>query len=380
MLENFKNKVFRYFLYLLIPLLAACAGTTGAGSNLAAPPAPLAELPNFLTIPSSVEIDTSKTASSPGSVMAFDQANQANLALMVVKDAVGPGIYGGAISFAANVSRFAHDHLNSVLLPLNAIQIPVEATRHHMDTVISIGSVTYTVHLDFRDFDIDGNGVSEGCSGNTAQLPICVRAWIFDFPLAPGAYTKFFAARFDAFPTESNPGAGQVRGHDLNLFQFQVRADYDHVDPENKFTDVFMGLIFDPDNPTNPDPSGPDTGLIARFRAFVSQLGPDATALKTANGTSPDFELSGPGFRGSGFGRWLEDKDFWLGSFESDDPLFIAPQYHFSNLCALISTGDAAGDQGICGANGLKISDLDFLPAPVKEDVQFFDFPAAPPP
>src|SRR5438045_4190874 len=111
MFEKIKNKLFRYFLYLIIPLLTACAGTPGAGGNLAAPPAPIAELPSFLTIPSSVEIDTSKTASPAGSPISFDESNQANLALMVVKDAVGPGIYGGAISFAANVSRFANDHL-----------------------------------------------------------------------------------------------------------------------------------------------------------------------------------------------------------------------------------------------------------------------------
>ncbi|MFO1462310.1 MAG: hypothetical protein U1F66_00890 [bacterium] len=381
MLERLREKLSKNIGFILALLLTACAGTVSSGpSNQAAPPAPLAELPSFLTIPKSVEIDTSKTASGPGgaAMVLQDQAESKTLAL---KESVGPGPYGGAISFAANVSRFANDRLNEILLPLNAIQIPVSSALQKMDTVVSIGSLSYTVRLDFGDFDIDGDGNTEGCSGNTGQLPICVRVYIFNYPLEPGAYTRFLAARFDAFPTELNIGAGTLRGHDVNFPAFQVRADYNHVNPEVKFTDAFMGFIFDPANPSHPDADSPSTALIYRFRAFVSQIGPDASALKTANGTSPDFELSGPGYRGQGFGRWFEDKDFWLGSFDSDDPLFpvVPSPYHFDNLCALISTGDATADQNECKDNGLDISDLRPLPPPVLGDVKFYDFPPTPP-
>ncbi|MCE9625911.1 MAG: hypothetical protein K8R69_10760 [Deltaproteobacteria bacterium] len=364
-------------------LQAGCAGVT---SNPATAPAPIAEIPASLTIPSTVEIDTSKTASPvAGAPVVFQTVGEpsastlsnsvAKTSSLTLKNAVGNGTYTGGISFSSNISIFANIRMNGILQPLNAIdpKIPVSADLHQMDTLVFIGNNSYSAHLDFGDFDIDGDGNLEGCSGNTLGLPICIRVYIQGY-FTPGEPTRFLAARFDSYPTETNKGAGTLRGHDVSFGGYQVRADYNHVDPEDKFTDIYAGFLYDPVDPLNPAPDR--TYLILRFRAFVSQLGPDTTALKTANGSSPDQELSGPGYSGKGFGRWFENLDLWRGSFESNTD----PSKNFEDLCAIISTAEAALPSQLCADNGLNLQGLEFLPDPVKEDVEFFDFPATPPP
>lgn len=329
------------------PTGTVTGGPTIAGGSPAAPPAPPAELPSALVLPESISISVDKTRSG-GGVTALEAA-----AL------VGPGEFSEQIAFGPNLSYFANQRLNGLLGPLHAIRIPVSPTLAKMDALLIVGSKAYVAHLNFGDFDLDGDGAKEGCSGSTASLPLCVRIWLDD-----GSHqARLLAARFDAFPTETNPGAGSLRGKDLSFSGpesvIQVAASYDHADPADKFTDSFFGYI-DETDPTNPFvPFG--------IHAFVSQLGPDATALKFTSGASND---------GRGLGRWREDQDFWSGSFDGGvgDPRNIRDQ------CAQISTGSAA-DALLCGPKGVDIDvgETDYIDFTAVGDLVFNDFPATAP-
>jgi len=143
----------------------------------------------------------------------------------------------------------------------------------------------------------------------------------------------------------------------------RVAADYNHVDPLDKFTDSFFGILIE--NPFLPPQ------VLNPIRAFVSQLGEDATALKTSNGNAMD---PGSGSFAKGFGRWFEDKDFWLGSFESNDP-----PTQFTDQCAKISTGDGVSFAEFCDPLHLNTTGLVFLDFTTVSDLTFFDFPSSAP-
>ena len=331
----------------LLPLLA-CAGGPGGGPNPAGPPAPIAEIPGVLQIPGDLSIDVDKTRSDGAlggiSFLADPLEN-----------------FSEEIAFSANLVFFANSRLAALLGPLSSITIPVDDDLHEMEAVIFIGSTAYLARLNFADFDLDGINGTEGCSGHTAALPICVRVWADDGTQE----SRLLGARFDDFPIPTNPGSGSLRGQDITFggvgSMAQVAANYDHLDPEDRFTDSFFGFLEgDPENPTLP----------FSIRGFVAQLGPDPTALKTTNGNSID---QSSGSFGKGFGRWFENQDLWIGSFQSNDP----PK-DFRDQCALIPSGEGV-DGGLCSAIGLNTDGLDFLNFTTISDLQFFDFPATAP-
>jgi len=374
-------------------LQAGCAGTPGG--NPAVAPAPLAEIPAQLQIPSNLSINVEKTSTTSGAplllmkLMANPYLAQA-FSKFLSSGTCGDGVLdsgeqcddGNTLSgdgcdsscqienfkenmaFSSNLELFTNARLSALLGPLSKILIPVDPNLHKMDEVVFIGTTGYIARLDFGDFDLDGVGGTEGCSGNTQGLPICVRVWADD-----GVHqTRLLAARFDNYPLPENPGSGSLRGVDITFAGVtsfaNVAANYNHIDPTNKFTDSFFGLLIE-----IPFPPPPTTSLIQPIRAFVSQLGPDDTALKTVNGNSIDTES---GDFAKQFGRWLEgaDKDFWIGSFQSSNPL-----EQFQDQCVRISTGEGVDTATFCTPLGLDTKGLDFLPFTQVSDLELFDFP-----
>ncbi|HKX12197.1 MAG TPA: hypothetical protein VJP40_03520, partial [bacterium] len=77
------------------------------------------------------------------------------------------------------------------------------------------------------------------------------------------------------------------------------------------------------------------------------------------------------------FGRWFEDKDFWLGSFEEYrgvPPSSRVLIKKFDNQCVNIFTGDGV-ELNNCTSLGLDLTGLSFLPFTQASDLIFFDFP-----
>lgn len=324
-------------------------GPTVAGGNPAAPPAPPSEIPSALRLPESVSIDVNTTrTSSSGAVLTT--STQAAL--------VGDGSLKEFIGFSSNLVYFANRRLDGLLGPLHAITIPVSSSLKKMDQLILIGSKAYVAHLHFGNFDLDNDGVLEGCRGDTASLPLCIRIWLDD---GTTEY-RLLAARFDAFPTETNPGAGSLRGKDLSFSgpgaPVQVAADFNHVDPEDKFTDSFFTVLDVEANPADP-------AIVYGIRAFASQLGPDASAIKTTNAIDGSSQ---------GLGRWREDDDYWSGSFHEFASGSGDPTTSFTNECAYIPSGEGVAVD-FCDDRGISVGNLPFVSFPAENDVLFFNFP-----
>ncbi len=388
-------KLWRKSANLILLLLQAalllqlgCAGTTGGGGNLAAPPAPIAELPSVLQIPKDLSINVNKTRSGAGpAAIAFlsDPYLEEALAKFLTAGVCGDGAlntgeqcddanlisgdgcsatcqienFSEQVAFSANLVFFANTRLAALLGPLSTILIPVDPNLHRLESIIFVGTKSYIARLDFGDFDLNGTGGTEGCSGNTAGLPICVRVWLDDGTTE----IRLLAARFDQYPLPENPGAGSLRGEDLTFGPvgsiFRIAANYDHFDPLDKFTDSFFGgLIEAPPAPTE---------VFLPLRAFASQKGEDFSALKTSNGSQIDTTI---GSFAQGFGRWLENDNFWIGSFQSNDPPLT-----FTDQCVKISTGEEVSTTTFCQPLGLTTAGLGFLGFTTVDDLEFFDFP-----
>ena len=79
---------------------------------------------------------------------------------------------------------------------IQQIEVPIDKTRTCFKGSISLSSGylsgRHDVILDFAPFDFDNDGAIENCTGNTGELPICVRFW-----LGGG---RFIAGVFESLP------------------------------------------------------------------------------------------------------------------------------------------------------------------------------------
>jgi hypothetical protein len=330
-------------------------GTTVSGGNPAAPPAPPAEIPAALRFPSDLSIDVNTIAS---------ESNSSALAALVGSG----GQFSEEISFAANLMPGLNQLVNDTLQPLPQFDIPVSTSTITFETVIDTkGGAQIDIKIDFADFDLDGDGLNEGCVGHTAGLPICFRIWFSGVQRMAGLFTKF--------PTEDNLGAGEYRtvirgetGPDL-----YIAVTYDHSDPLVKSTEFFEKVV-PPGAPIESDSALPN------FHVQTSQEGPDAIARKTLkmsiDNIEPDFsnDVTGTPADFKYIGRWREDNDFWSGSDTSQN---IDIQ-NFSDICALISTGNPSNELN-CVDMGIDVADIPFLDFLTTEDIRLpADFPASP--
>lgn len=335
---------FRFFIVISFLLfLGGCSSALTPNSesagNPAAPPAPPAEVPAALVFPQSVSINVDKVrAGAPGpSLSALVGAG---------------GEFSNEISFGPNVVFLENSILDGILGPLHELEIPVSRDVTNFHKIIRVGDRLVALKIDFSDYDFNGNGVEEGCSGDTAALPICYRIWADGRRVLAGMFEK-------TFPVPGNTGAGRFVGVPVDTdfdFTHVPAAVYDHRDPLKKTTEMF--IVF------------PDEADTVFPHALVTQVGPEESALKTVNVNSGDDV-----FRA--VGRWFEDEDFWIGSFE--DPFDASPDFdQFENQCAVISTGAAAPPEA-CESLGLDISTVKPVRPTRFQDTLFpADFPERP--
>lgn len=346
MIKEMTNILTRLFLYLVVIILVGGFGSqvllgVGGCTGLrpAAPPAPPAEVPTFLTLPDP-RIDVSDLASSPSSDL--------SVAL------VGPGgEFSDEIAIAPN--KIGDANL-SFGLGLRDISIPVSDATTFV-------SESGDIKVDFSDFDFDGVDGQEGCSGRTSELPICMRIWVNG--------ERYFQGVFDSFPSVENPGVGRFRvvptstGGDAGVtFVF----NYDHSDSLNKSTEF---LMFTPAS----------SFAKSLRRAQISQVGEEGSAKKTINYSDRFFfdPLNPDTVRyiGSFLQNSNPDKVFWSGSLEIS-PGLASPNFGgISNVCAQVSTGDAVL-QGTCQDGGIDTTGIDFIDFATDEDFAFSDFPLTP--
>ncbi len=77
-------------------------------------------------------------------------------------------------------------------------------------------------------------------------------------------------------------------------------------------------------------------------------------------------------------GRFIEGEDFWSGSLDAASGTTYVPP-SISNVCARISTGDAAEDPTICDSLGISVAGIPFVDRTTPADVAVQnDFPATP--
>jgi hypothetical protein len=355
--------IFALFLAGIGGCFSATAPDSGvAGGDPAAPPGPPAEIPTSLRIPKDLGLDLEKVQAAL--VVASEGGTGP-------KSAVAPdGEFSDEVAGLTDTVQFFTEALSGLLDPYNQLLIPVGTnikTFQGVSVVQGEGELEFVeFKADFSDFDFDGDGKKEGCSGHTAGLPICMRFY------ADGE--KQIAAVFTEFPTETNPGAGRLMGlnvtHGVFLFPKGdfLGITYDVHDPsEGRSIDLQLR-----ENPANLE--GGDRDL--KFHLALDQQGEESTALKTVN---VNFTMNDGGPRVvQVVARWREDQDLWSGTIRREEP--ESGLTELTNQCVNLLTGDGAG-RIECIDLGVDVGTLAFPPLP-DETTLFLpeDFPEFPPP
>ncbi len=203
------------------------------------------------------------------------------------------------------------------------------------------------VKIDFSDYP-DSNGRKLGCSGNTAFLPICFRIWVQD----QGITKTRLAGFFSSFPTTASSGTGQLAIFSTELGGVTIVQTYDYQNTQDQSSELFAHFHA-------------ESGESVSGHSFFTQKGPEDSALKTliastALRASDDLNDVPDGTLHF-FNRFLEDQDFWNGTVDAQNVTSFGFEKSFSDVCALISTGNRA-DLAECLGAGLSIDDLTFLP------------------
>lgn len=348
------------YLFLLIILIAIPLLNISCNSP-ASPPAPPLETPLPIALKfvpyEDIRIDLS-TISAP--VVSGN----------IVK-AIGAG---GEFSGILGVEEFFLTEFENVLTGalslLNLLEIPISEDTTTFETTIEEGPGTLNeLKLDFADFDLDGLNGAEGCSGHTAELPVCVRMWLDG--------ERLVAWVFDTYPlpasggNPANPGKSRFRLlFPVFTIIYQFAIDLDHRDPLNVSNEFFSKTVTIDANSWH----------ISQKHMDIYQQGEQVTALKGLNldWRFDEFDLTDTLISESSLqylGQFREGSDFWSGSilgFHSIDGTFGE-----TDLCAQISTGNRA-DSSECDAVGITATGIPFVTPLVDADVEFYDFPETP--
>ncbi|HEX5034803.1 MAG TPA: hypothetical protein VFW62_10005 [bacterium] len=382
-------------LCLALPAILLNGCLSGAG-----PPAPVAEIPSSVAFPESVGIDVSQAGGSSGAAMKAAKAKyQATVTDFSDIISLGPIIFNAFNSL-----------LDDFLGPLADLEIPVSpAVRTFEGQMTFEPGLVVPVKIDFADFDLDGDGRPEGCTGctcpigcapevsecpletSTANLrPICYRIWIRD--TGQTEFTRFSAGRIDRYATrddpeteanEKNAGNGAFRlgveatepDGGSNPLAFGVRyAHRDDQEPQRQETEFFVQ-----DRSFNPDGSARSFDNVhALVNQSQSGVVDSLEKLVKLDFRSLPDPPEGPGLV-QYIGGFLDDFDFWSGTFnlqdvEGPDPMQISGE----NVCALISTGEATAREN-CLDLGIDVGGQEFLAPAQESDVAIpAGFPEAP--
>lgn len=324
-----------------------------------------------------------------------------------------PGQTYTDIGFNADRIKFYEEE---ILIPITegigAIDIPVGKNIHSFEGEVTFTQLselildtffgTHNVKLDFSDYDFDGNGETEHCTGNTAELPVCVRFWLDD--------QRFIAWVFEEYPVrEDNPatdadertvGKGRFKIQLDNIYGigWEIAVQYGQTlgENESKGYDAFLKGTINDNALVWFAGEDPFKTKIWRTHVRVLRDGPEATALKFVdsndlmealfNNTTP---MTAADKRTD---RYVEGFDFWAGSFYRDliDEYGVKTGEGEQDMCANISTQitiepsmceDVGGRSIRIGVDPLFPEDgHPFISTPTEADTLMpADFPAAPP-
>ncbi len=363
-----------------IVLILVFAGLTTilstCGGNPAGVPAPPVEMPSPIVLkfvePADLKIDLSTISMAAPSINVYD--------------AVGiGGQYSDEIGlFGPSSVQIADYVIARVLTGISEIAIPVNDTTLTFEDYVTfvtpssgidLLSGTHHVEIDFADYDFNGDGVNEGCSGHTAMIPICVRFWLDGDPFMSMVIEQFsYIGDPNVVTADQTIGIGRFRTYvpDLNGDAQSFAVNYNNETTDQKLVELFMKATI-ADRPWG-------ASILQRIdmHAELSQRGAYATAKKGVN-MSASWGFSDRADQTLQYlGLYLEGNDFWGGSFFTDMMWFSADVENFTNVCARISTGNAAEDPTICDTLGISVPGVAFTRPLVDADVEFYDFPLTP--
>ncbi len=366
----------------LVPLLTHCLGTS-------APPAPIAEIPAFLVFPSTVSISVDRI--------------EAEASPPALKNAVASGgTYSELIALEAEIAESTNLINDAILSAVGGVTVPITSpVRHYDSKTDSKFTKKNPIKIDFGDFDLDGDGLDEGCSGCTCPVgctsdelagfggfcptspsskpsakPVCFRLWLDDG--STGNYERFVAGAFNEVPLDSDgdgdidtTGAGSYRGHivtegdPLNT-DGSLGVVYDHTDsddPLKKFTDLsLVNLITDAAEGT------PLLSSRVHSRTDQEAAVAEASPEQLKKTLKVDYELDDAAEEIlfefiNAVSQFRDDGDFWIGTIDG----------HLGSLaedqCVDLRTGNAA-PAGECEAIGISVEG-ETISRAKNEDVAF---------
>lgn len=355
----------------------------GACTSQFAPPAAPVEIPGFVTFPSSLTVDISeidaKTGSDPTTI-----------------GVASGGDYSEIIVAGTDLMNSVNDFNDVILTLFEGISVPVSNETVTYERTLADNPDRNPLKIDFRDFDLDGNGVDEGCTGCTCPvgceeecpdeaeleelLPVCYRVWVDDNHT--GDFAPFMGGVLGRFPSGTNPGEGRYRAFastttedDATVASF-VGVVYDHIDAEDsaaKSIDVSLRqLVLDEEDAlvlyndihgvtAQETREDDEEGDEVRKQVAVDFVQVDSAA------TILDYlEYAA---------RFMDDGFFWRGTIDSFSG------YQFTNLCVDLRTGneaDVTTEEALAECD--KIDVTGFAASPLNSaDVSFpDDFPDSP--
>jgi hypothetical protein len=378
--------------------LLLLAVQSGGCLSPAGPPAPPAEIPALVQFPESVGIDVSQAGSDAAALKT--QAATTDFSDII---SLGPIVFNGLNLL-----------LDDFLGPLSSLEIPVSPTVATFEGPITFApGIVAQVMIDFADFDLDGDGTLEGCAGCTCPTgcapaftacpseaaperlkPVCYRIWLRD--VGQTEFNRFAAGLFDRYATrddpatesdEENAGRGVFRlgvetppasDGSLNPLAFGVIYDHkDDADPLRKETEFFVrDRTLDADGAER-ERTDAHAVVVQEAPTVPAAAGTLRKTVKLDFRETPDPE-DGPGLS-QYIGRFLDDFDFWSGTFRlqdvaGEDPKTVSGE----NVCARLSSG-AESSQANCIDLGIDVTGEAFLRASEVADTDFpADFPEAP--
>ena len=410
-----------FLLWVWLFSISGCAGTT---SNPAASPSPPIELPapavlKFVNY-EGLKVDLG-TIGAQGVAAQIVAGKEARLIQFTSGEDVSQYIRYGPNAFGQFVINFLQPTLGGI----EKIGIPTHTATGGRTTrytaAVDFGDVgvlsgEQTVTIDFGAFDLDGDGIvesydangdgiAEPCSGNAAQLPICIRLWLGDIP------ARFIAGVFEIPPTypvgatvPSAIGKGRFRVfvERWNGYQSKIAYSYDDLAITESQKTIEYFFATEPAEGFSGGASDPLDVLSWSSHSMLTQVGSPETALKTLNmsdviALQPDAMGN---TTGSGdfqyIGRYIEGGNYWIGDLLSVSGISggtIASDNRFEfggemkDVCAYIGPEDfdahltfgiVAFDPHAC--DSILLGDLAFVRAQEASDVAIpTDFPATPP-
>jgi len=366
----------RKFRRVLLVLALAAIPLLGFACGTAAPPSAPSEVPSPIVLkfvePEDlrVNLDTIAPATTPS---------------INVYDAINPGgEFGDIITFGQPaVTSTEENFIIPTLAGISEIGIPISDTTTTFTDTVTFSSAagflagTHEVKIDFGDYDYDNDGSTEGCSGHTAALPICVRFWLDD--------ARYLAWVFQAYPLDDDPAtAANEKTAGQGRFKIFLNEENPLIgDNEDFVTYVAVNYTEDAANErldieqylqairVKPDSDIGFLDIVAAFQEFdwhltAFKIGAEATAVKNAS-LNAYFDIADPTSGDTGYwrfkwlGQYIEDKDFWSGSFFKEGQMNALPPATQlqENICAQLPSGNAA-DTTECQALGIYVDGIPF--------------------